>query len=131
MTGIRKYRRAKASAQARASNARKARRNFLLREYLLVGGLVMLGVGAFYGAHEYDVYRMGRPERLVNSRFGTWFVDVVPAGEPDRRAAAIGGFAVAGVGGAVLVFSLALWAIDWYMARKRAGEGPGWREETS
>ena len=130
MTGIRKYRRAKASAQARASNARKARRKLLLREYLLVGGLVMLGFGAFYGAHEYDVYRMGRPERLVNSRFGTWFVDVVPADEPDRPAAAIGGFAVAGVGGAVLVFSLALWAIDWYVARERAGEGPDYLNGT-
>jgi hypothetical protein len=119
MTGIRKYRRAKAPWRERATWPAKMPRRFLLREYLLVGGLVMAGLGAFFGAHEYDVYCVGRLEGIDNSRLGTEYVPEVPPGDPDRRTAAIAGFAVAAVGVAIAALALVLWGLDTYTVRGR------------
>lgn len=98
MTGIRKYRRAKAPWRDRATRPAKMPRESLLREYLLVAGLIMAGLGAFFGAHEYDVYCVGRLEGIDNGPLGTEYVPEVPAGDPGARTAAIAGFAVAAVG---------------------------------
>jgi hypothetical protein len=119
MTGIRKYRRVKAPWRERATRPAKMPRRFLLREYLLIAGLVMAGFGALFGAHEYDVYRVGRLDRISNTRLGTEYVPEVPPGDPDRRTAAVAGFAVAGVGVAIAALALVLWGLDIYTVRGR------------
>lgn len=124
MTGIRKYRRAKAAWRERATRPAKMPRRFLLREYLLVAGLVMAGLGAFFGAREYDVYRVGRLEGIDNTRLGTEYVPEVPPGDPAHRGAAIAGFAVAVVGFAIAALALVFWGLDAYAVRS-GGEGAG------
>ncbi|NLT76540.1 MAG: hypothetical protein GXX98_08470 [Planctomycetes bacterium] len=119
MTGIRKYRRAKAPWRDRATRPAKRPREFLLREYLLVAGLIMAGLGAFFGAHEYDVYCVGRLEGIDNSRLGTEYVPEVPPGDPDRRTAAVAGFAVAALGVAIAALALVFWGLDIYTVRGR------------
>ncbi len=120
MTGIRKYRRAKAPWRERATRPAKMPRRFLLREYLVVAGLVMAGFGVFFGAHEYDVYCVGRLEGIDNGRLGTEYVPEVPPGDPARRTAAIAGFAVAAVGAAMAALALVFWWLDAYAVRARA-----------
>lgn len=120
MTGIRKYRRAKALWRERATRPAKMPRRFLLREYLLVAGLVMAGLGALFGSREYDVYRVGRLEGIDNGPLGTEYVPGVAPGDPARRAAAMAGFAVAAVGVAIAALALVLWGLDAYAVRARA-----------
>jgi len=120
MTGIRKYRRAKAPWRERATRRAKMPRKVLLREYLLVAGVIMAGLGAFFGAHEYDVYCVGRLEGIDNTRLGTEYVPEVPPGDPAHRAAAVAGFAVAVAGVAIAALALVLWGLDAYAVRARA-----------
>lgn len=124
MTGIRKYRRAKAAWRERATRPAKKPRKVLLCEYLLVACLVMAGLGAFFGAREYDVYRVGRLEGIDNGPLGTEYVPEVPPGDPGRRAAAVAGFTVAVVGVAIAALALVFWGLDACAARS-GGEGAG------
>lgn len=79
----------------------------------------MAGLGALFGAREYDVYRVGRLEGIDNGRLGTEYVPEVPPGDPGRRTAAIAGFAVAAVGVAIAALALVLWGLDTYTVRGR------------
>ena len=79
----------------------------------------MAGLGAFFGAHEYDVYCVGRLNRISNSRLGTECVPEVPPGDPAHRAAAVAGSAVAAVGVAIASLALVLWGLETYTVRGR------------
>ncbi|MBN2559811.1 MAG: hypothetical protein JXQ75_02635 [Phycisphaerae bacterium] len=94
-------------------------RKVLLPEYLLVAGVIMAGFGAFLGAHEYDVYCVGRLNRISNSCLGTEYVPEVPPGDPDRRTAAVAGLAVAALGVAIAALAPVFWGLDIYNVRGR------------
>jgi hypothetical protein len=117
MSGIRKFRRSQASHLKRE----KASRKFLLRDFLLVAGILIAILGAFHGVRDYGIYLGGRPERINNSKLGTSYVPAIAPGDPGRRASAFAGLAAAVVGAAVAVFALAMRVI----AKRRDSRGRG------
>lgn len=108
MSGTRRLKR----SGVRRPERRRSGQRFLLRHYLLVTGVVVAFLGAAYGFREYQVYLVGRPEQINNSRIGTTWLPAVPPGDPGRRASAYAGFVVAGVGVALAVFALVMSVID-------------------
>ena len=108
MSGIRRFRR----NSARRRESKRAVRKFLVRDYLLVAGVLMVILGALLGARDYDIYLAGRPERISNSTLGTRYLPAIAPGDPGRRASAFAGFAVAAGGAALSAFALIMRAVD-------------------
>jgi hypothetical protein len=108
MSGIRRMRRTK----PRRLRRKEAPKRLRLCDVLLVVGLVAVAMGGLLGAREYQIYRVGRPEQLRETRLGMRHLPAVSPGEPGRRASAYADFATAGVGVALSVFALAMRAIE-------------------
>jgi len=91
-----------------------------LRDALLIGGLVLLCVGGLWGGNEYQIYRIGQPERLLNSKIGTYHQPEIPPGDTGHLAAAVAGLTAAGIGAGISLFALAVQLLD--KRSKRAPE---------
>jgi hypothetical protein len=97
MGDIRKIRRATALALIKMSKKTPAKMSPL--DIFLSIGIVLLILGFMYGGLYHTYYNYGRPERLVNSRYGTYHVSAIPPGDPKyKEGAKIGTIgAIAGV----------------------------------
>jgi hypothetical protein len=79
---------------------------------LLIIGIFMIVVGAFYGVYNYSIYTSGSEEHTTQSRGGLIYHPEETPGNPSRRASAMASFTIAGIGLFLTVLSASLSKID-------------------
>ncbi len=83
---------------------------------MIVGG-TMVFLGVFIGVLSYAIYSGGRAEHISDGHVGRTYHPEEAPGDPGRKAMAYSGFAFAGVGSVLVLFSTTAYIIDRRLRR--------------